>query len=723
MKMDKDNRYIRFVLYLAVVVLVNAAAATLFFRLDLTRDGVYSLSGASRDAVARLSEPLTIKVFFTGNLPAPYNTVERYLHDLLEEYAIAGNRYFNYEFYTISADDEERAREYERMARDYGIQPVQIQTIEQDEVKFRKAFMGMVLIHGDIIQTIPAVTSTEGLEYRITSAIRKMSDKISALLALEEPVKVKLILSSSLQVVGPYMNVTGLADLPERIKEIVERLNGHNYGKLRFIHLDPTVKKEDEAEAERYRVMGLRWNAFTDRQGRHIDAGRGYAGIVVEHDGKAEKLPLLEVFRLPLFGIQYQVVDLRALEKAIDGQVERLINVNREIGYLADHGTLPLSGGLPFQGRPEGEGAESFRKLVSEEYTLTPVRLKDSGIPEGISFLMIAGPKEEFTDYELYRIDQFLMKGKSLAIFLDSFQEKAPDSRGAMLFGRRPVTEPVKTGLEKLLEHYGIRVKSSYVLDENCFRQRVPRALGGGERPVYFAPIIKSEMINSEVPYLYNIKGLVMLKASPVELDEKKLEQNGIRATRLFSSSRRSWELKGRVDLNPLLLHPPRKEDEFRSMALAYVLEGSFPSYFADRPIPEKETSGKEAKEANGKEREKMPDITGEGITIKKGRPGRIFIIGTSEILRDNIIDEEGESPNAQFVMNVIDYLNGREDIAVMRTKTQRFNPLKEIPPSAKTAIKSALIAGLPALVIIAGLIVWFRRMARRRLIQQIFGG
>ncbi|MGD2009476.1 MAG: Gldg family protein, partial [Desulfobacterales bacterium] len=83
----KSGKYVKFLIYLVAVVLVNLAGITLFQRFDLTANGAYSLSEASRRAVATLSEPLTINVFFTKNLPAPYNNTERYLRDLLEEYA------------------------------------------------------------------------------------------------------------------------------------------------------------------------------------------------------------------------------------------------------------------------------------------------------------------------------------------------------------------------------------------------------------------------------------------------------------------------------------------------------------------------------------------------------------------------------------------------------------------------------------------------------------
>ncbi len=184
--------------------------------------------------------------------------------------------------------------------------------------------------------------------------------------------------------------------------------------------------------------------------------------------------------------------------------------------------------------------------------------------------------------------------------------------------------------------------------------------------------------------------------------------------------------MSGRVNLNPVFIHPPKNEDEFKSMAMAYTLEGSFRSYFADKPVPVKNDEEKDKSEDEKKDEDEkqtgidMSKIKGEGV-IKKGKHAKIFLIGTSEILKDNVIDDEGKTPNAQFVMNVIDYLNNREKVALMRSKTQRFNPLKEVAPTTRTIIKAVNIAGLPILVVVAGIIVWGRRASRKRMIQRIF--
>lgn len=720
------GRYLKFLIYLVVIVLFNIAGITMFFRADLTSNKVYSLSKASKKVVATLSEPLTVKVFFNSNLPAPYNNIERYLHDLLEEYSIAGSRYFNYQFYSVSGEESDESSRSREIASSYGIQPVQVQNIEQDEVKFQKAYMGMALIHGDVVESLPTIISTDGLEYKITSTIRKMNNKISALLRLEDTISVKLFLSSSLRIVGPYMNIDGLSSVPGEIEDIVAALNDKSFGKISFAYLDPTVNPGAEKEAGKYGVLTLNWDEFKDRRGRTIAADRGYAGIVVEHGDNSELIELIKVVRLPLFGTQYQLTDLAALEKAIDETIDNVININEELGYLAGHGTLPIEGLPPMMGQfQQQESLENLNKLLSEEYSIRPVTLDDGGIPDGLATIIIAGAKEGFTDYDLYRIDQFLMKGKNLAIFMDSFMEVKPQGQQAVMRQfQRPSWVPVNTGLEKLLNHYGLNVKESIVLDENSFKQRMPRQAGGGERTIYFAPVIKNEMISKDAEYLKNIKGLVMLSSSPVEVLEEKVKDNGLIATRLFSSSERSWEMTGRINLDPSFIRPPGDDSQFRSLPMAYMLEGSFSSYFADKPVPEKRQDKADEDAASGDEKEAALDmsaIRSGDITIGESKPARIFLIGTSEILKNNVIEPEGNTPNSQFVMNVIDYMNDRGDIAVMRSKTQRFNPLQEITPAARTAIKTANIAGPPVLVVIAGIIVWGRRSARRRMIQKIF--
>ena len=726
----KSGQYLKFIIYLVVVVLANVAGITLFFRADLTANKIYSISKASKEVVATLSEPLSIKVFFTKDLPPPYNNTERYLRDLFEEYAIYANKFFNYRFYNVSAEEGEliaKARENQKIANNYGIHSIQIQVIDKDEVKFQKAYMGLALIHGDLIEQIPTITSTEGLEYTLTTAIKKMNNKISALLSLPDKIKIKLFLSASLESVAPQMGVRNLSGIPAEIENIVTKLNQKNYGKLEFEFINPTQDQDLAAISKEYNIMMLSWPALAKG---NIAPGKGVIGLVMEYGENSLTVPVMQVIRLPIIGTQYKLAETGEMEESINSNVERLIDINEDLGYLADHGTLNLAGTPPgAPGRPPvEEPATNFRTLVSQNYTLKNISLKDKNIPESLNCLIIARPTEKFSDYELFQIDQFLMQGKSLALVLDRFKEVNPAGQQGMNLGQAPVYLPLDTGLEKLLSHYGIRIQPSFVMDENCYRQELPAQFGGGERAIYFAPLIKDRFINNDLDFMKNIKRLVALKISPLELIPERITQNSLKAHRLFASSKKSWQMRDRINLNPMFIKPPESSEEMQSYPLAYIIEGEFPSYFAGKPLPLREIKDeKESEEKPQTEASKSPtdidlsQIERQGQFLTRGKPGKIFVMASADMMRDNVLDAGGQGSNATFILNTVDYLNGREDIAVMRAKVQRFNPLEDTQAGTKAFVKALNIAGLPVMVVIFGLGVWFRRHSRKKQIQMMF--
>jgi gliding motility-associatede transport system auxiliary component len=725
---DRYFKYIKLLMYVVVIVLINIAGQTLKFRADLTANKIYSLSDISRKVVATLSEPLTVKVFFTKDLPPPHNATEQYLRDLLKEYALYGNKYFNYTFYDVDAEDEGIGSDdtggNRQKARDYGIQPVQIQMYEKDEVKFKKAFMGLVLIHGDIIERIPAITSTAGLEYKLTTAIQKLNNKVSALLKLDGKVQVELVLSSSIDQVAPYMGLKELKDYPQQIEKIVQNMNPRTYNKLEFKRFDPgTDPKQDEA-MRKLGVLKLQWPAI-DQAG--VAPGSGFISLLMQYKNQTRVIPVLHVMRLPIFGTQYQLADMKDIGEQINVNLDRLVNINEDLGYLKGFGTLDM-GGPGMMGSRNSQSLDVFKNLVDKNYTLQGVDLKEQPVPRGLKCLVIARPTEKFSDYALYQIDQALMHGTNLAIFTDAFKESQPPGQQPFMANQIPTYVPMDTGLAKLLDHYGVRIKNAMVLDQNCYRQRRPMRQGGGDQPIYFAPIIQNEHINKKVAYMRNIKGLIALKISPLELDQKSIKAQKITPHVLFASSDKSWDMRDRIMLNPMFLQPPASDKEMSSQPLAYMLEGSFTSYFKGKPMPEKP---EEKKAEAGKGDQKSPasknpkldlsKITEKGAFREQSPPAKIFVTASSEFLTDQLLDEEGQSGNAMFVLNVIDALNGRESLAAMRSKAQSFNPLKETEPATRTIIKAVNIIGLPILVVLLGLIIWLRRHARSKRIQAMF--
>jgi hypothetical protein len=672
----------------------------------------------SREAVGTLREPLTINVFFTRNLPAPYNTVEQYLKDILGEYALHANTYFNYRFYDVSAEDEIEGAgtgENRKLASSYGINPVQIQVVEKDEVKFKKAYMGLVILHGDMVERIPTITSTDGLEYKLTTSIQRLNNKISALVGLKDKVQVRLFLSSSLMGVAPHMDIKDLPKVPGDVKKAVDTLNGRMYGKIEYSFLDPVNEPEMAELSKKYTLMMLKWPALDKGK---IPAGAGVIGLVAEYGDRSYMIPIIQAYTIPLFGTQYKLADTVTIQEAIEQSIESLIGINENLGYLADKGTL-----TPYGPPGSAGGLNNFNALASRTYSIKDITL-DKGIPQGTACLLIVRPTERFSDFDLYQIDQALMRGTNLALLLDPFMEPAQTGMPSPQQGQ---LIPVDTGLEKLLKHYGIAVNQSLAMDEKCFRQRMPDQYGGGEQAIYYAPLIEGTQINGEPAFMRNIKELITYKIAPLTIDEVRLREIGLKSTVLFTTSDRSWEMKGQVVLNPMFIQPPADASSMGRRPLACIVEGSFPSYFAGKPVPERpvkdSSSGPSGQSASGTTPQGGGDVGLEqkGGFLASSRPARIFLLASSEMITDNLISEQGDNTNATFIMNVIDVLNGREDIAMMRSKIQSFNPLQVSDDGFKVLAKVFNIAGPPFLVTVFGLFVWLRRHARKRRIEAAF--
>lgn len=155
-------------LLMIFIILLNLVSIRSFIRLDLTSQKTYSLSKASKDMIKHIQAPLSIKVFFSKNLPSPYNTVEQYLLDVLSEYKANSAGNFSYQSYDMSKEQNQR------IAQEYGLSPVQVDTLENTGFTSKIAWMGIAITYGDYIASIDALKTTADLEYKLTTTVSKI---------------------------------------------------------------------------------------------------------------------------------------------------------------------------------------------------------------------------------------------------------------------------------------------------------------------------------------------------------------------------------------------------------------------------------------------------------------------------------------------------------------------------------------------------------------------
>jgi gliding-associated putative ABC transporter substrate-binding component GldG len=186
----KMERVIFVAALLGSLLLLNIVGQRYFGRLDVTHDRAFTLSDATRETMAALEEPVTITAYFTENLPPPYSSNASYLRDLLEEYRAASKGKVAFEFIDPAEQDKDTKREtktdifgrqfreptaLEKELAQTGLQGVEIRVVKNDQAQTTRGYMGLVIKYNEKKEVIPVVKGIDGLEYDLTSIIRKMT--------------------------------------------------------------------------------------------------------------------------------------------------------------------------------------------------------------------------------------------------------------------------------------------------------------------------------------------------------------------------------------------------------------------------------------------------------------------------------------------------------------------------------------------------------------------
>lgn len=684
----KNSGAMQFALVIAIILLANFATATCNLRADLTRAGSYSLSEESKSLVRNLQEKMTVKVFFSENLPAQHTAVFRYLADILSEYENYSRRgMFSFEF--VPAD------ELEREAQVYGIQPVQSQEFENDQTTLRSTYMGLVILHADLMEKINALTSTAGMEYEITSRMEKMNARVSGLLGLKDPITVRLYMDSRLKA----LPIRGLDTLEEEVKAAVDNVSKKNYGKLTLQTVDTATVNSAEPAAE-YGLSMLKWNA-----GAGYGAGEGLLNIVMTSGSKFKVVEL--GLAQSLFG-GYSVSGIDGLEDSLNDGVLFLVGENLRLGYVVSNGTVDI------HDNRTREGGALFAEILRDTYELVEVNVETGEIPAGINGLIINGPREEFSKEAMYRIDQFLMAGNSALIFFDSFDEKGGGQNQFMM--QQPDVVPVDTGLEDMIAAYGVEIGKDIVLDNNCAQVNLGNAIT--DYPAL--PIILKKGFNAKDEAVKFLNSAAFFKASSLSFDGDALQDKGIKVESLVASSQDSWLMTDNISFNPMFIGGSKPEDGFASYTLCAAATGRFESRFKNEPSPLADKSG-------GKlvADEKLNATVASGNTT-------LIVVGTSQITRSGFIldsrqvlagigsGEEAYS-NELLLHGLVDKLAGNTYIPEMKSKSLAYNPIDKISDGGRFALKTLNIIGAPVLAAAVGLAMWRRRNVRKNAIRKQF--
>ena len=167
-KILKTQTLVRVGVILAILILLNIVSIRIFTRLDMTANDIFTLSDASKELMQSIDDMVTVRAYFTEDLPAPYNNHRRLLLDQLNEYKAYAGGNLQFEFINPTGETGERDAQQE------GIAPVQVQVVKEDKFEVKRAYMGMVFLYEDRKEIIPLIQNTGRLEYEISTTIKRL---------------------------------------------------------------------------------------------------------------------------------------------------------------------------------------------------------------------------------------------------------------------------------------------------------------------------------------------------------------------------------------------------------------------------------------------------------------------------------------------------------------------------------------------------------------------
>ena len=351
------QKYIDFILFIVLLILISIVSAKSFKRFDLTRSGVYSISNATKTTVKTLTEPLSVHVFFSENLPSPYNETYQYVKDILAEYGRIGNKNFSYKFYNM------KKAENEKIASDYGLSQVRIQEAKTNEVGFKLVWMGLAIVYGPKIEVMNGLSSQEGFEYNLTTNIAKLVSTTDTLSELGSNEKVSLTLYVSEELKDKKFAISGMSNLEKLVGDAYNSVNVKNLGRIDFKTVNPTSFEAEEF-SEKYGIPLVSW------ENKDKTEGKGILGLVLSFGEKFKVIPLS--IQSSFFG--NAVSGFENLENNLNDAIVSLFSKNTEIGYITGHGELDTVDS-------QTSSDLNFVSNLSDMYSLKTISLNTEQIP------------------------------------------------------------------------------------------------------------------------------------------------------------------------------------------------------------------------------------------------------------------------------------------------------------------------------------------------------
>jgi gliding-associated putative ABC transporter substrate-binding component GldG len=173
-------------LVIAILLIANRIGNMFFHRFDLTSDNRYTLSDTSLQIIEQVKEPLSIKIYMQGELPAEFMRLQQETKQLLEEFQAYNN---NIVFTFVNPlENEDSSMDNIKELYRKGLTPINITVDDKGKQSQAMVFPWAIATYHDKEVNVPllknkmgasttekVIGSVQNLEYSIADALNKIT--------------------------------------------------------------------------------------------------------------------------------------------------------------------------------------------------------------------------------------------------------------------------------------------------------------------------------------------------------------------------------------------------------------------------------------------------------------------------------------------------------------------------------------------------------------------
>jgi ABC-2 type transport system permease protein len=488
----------------------------------------------------------------------------------------------------------------------------------------------------------------------------------------------------------------GFKRLSRSTKEMLDEFSSYSNGNIQYEFIDPFYQADAKKTEDIILELGNKGLQPTNVQIKKEDEFAQkiiIPGAIVYYQGKEFALNLLknqfgqnpeEVINSSIELLEYEIAN--TLRKATQGKTKK-------IAIIEDHGEL---------GRWDLAEAQAMLSQFYEVERLplsiqVPQRLND------YAGIIIAKPTQEISEFDKFKIDQYIMNGGKVLWLVESQQAEMDSLLKENIF----VSTTYPTRIDDMLFKYGVRVNGNIIQDLQCNGIPILTGMKDGVPqqkllPWPFYPVAPG---NEAHPISKGIEPVWFQFASSIDT----LNNSDIKKTVLYQSSPYSRVLSApaRVDLNTarLDLQPEMfRRNSKGNFIMGILLEGRFLSNFQYRYDASKtpDLPFKDHVDNN-----KMIVIS-DGDVIRnqfKKSTGEVYPLGYDRYTQETF-------GNKKLIQNCMDYLCDDSGIIEIRSKEITLRMLDKGKVKKERNFWVMINIGLPiVLILFFGLInKWVRK-------------